>query len=160
LRTSGRSLGGRAFLHDYDWRQDAGFGVLELILTAPVVVASWISLQYYGSTVAPDSFGGGNKLLHNVTGGIGVVEGNGGLLRAGLPWQSVHDGEAPAHEPLRLSVCIEAPREAIEGVLARHDAVRTLFDKGWLNLFALDDDGHMAWRYAAGLRWTAMEPAA
>ena len=54
--------------------------MLELILTAPVVVASWISLQYYGSTVAPDVFGGGNKLLHNVTGGIGVVEGNGGAV--------------------------------------------------------------------------------
>lgn len=158
-RTGGRSLAGRAFLHDYDWQQDAGFGVLELILTAPVVVASWISLQYYGSTVAPDAFGGGNKLLHNVTGGIGVIEGNGGLLRAGLPWQSVHDGEAPAHEPLRLSVCIEAPREAIAGVLERHAGVRDLFDKGWLNLFALDGDGHMAWRYAAGLRWTAMEVA-
>ena len=93
-RTAGKTLEGRAFLHDYDWKEDKNFGVLELILTAPVVVASWISLQYYGSTVAPDVFGGGNKLLHNVTGGIGVVEGNGGLLRAGLPWQSVHDGEA------------------------------------------------------------------
>ena len=40
--------------------------------------------------------------------GIGVVEGNGGLLRAGLPWQSVHDGKAYAHEPLRLSVCARA----------------------------------------------------
>ena len=46
---------GRAFLHDYDWRHDEGFGVLELIMTAPVVVASWISLQYYGSTVAPEA---------------------------------------------------------------------------------------------------------
>jgi uncharacterized protein YbcC (UPF0753/DUF2309 family) len=159
-RTSGRSLAGRAFLHDYDWQQDAGFGVLELILTAPVVVASWISLQYYGSTVAPDSFGGGNKLLHNVTGGIGVIEGNGGLLRAGLPWQSVHDGEAPAHEPLRLAVCIEAPREAIADVLARHAGVRDLFDKGWLHLLVIDGDGRLAWRYAGNLRWTPMVPAA
>ncbi len=67
-------------------------GVLEMILTAPVVVASWISMQYYGAVVAPDVFGGGNKLLHNVTGDIGVVEGNGGALRGGLPLQSVHDG--------------------------------------------------------------------
>ena len=89
---AGLDLEGRAFLHSYDWRQDAGFKVLELILTAPVVVASWISLQYYGSTVAPDCFGGGNKLIHNVVGGLGVVEGNGGRLRPGLPWQSVHDG--------------------------------------------------------------------
>ena len=159
-RTIGKSLEGRAFLHDYDWRQDSSFGVLELILTAPVVVASWISLQYYGSTVAPEAFGGGNKLLHNVTGGIGVVEGNGGLLRAGLPWQSVHDGETYAHEPLRLSVCIEAPRQAMSDVLKRHDTVRALFDNGWLHLFALDEDGRMAWRYAGDLRWTAMNDAA
>ncbi len=158
-RTAGRNLAGRAFLHDYDWKQDRGFGILELILTAPVVVASWISLQYYGSTVAPGVFGGGNKLLHNVTGGIGVVEGNGGLLRPGLPWQSVHDGEAYAHEPLRLSVCIEAPREAMADILRRHDAVRALFDNGWLHLFALNEEGHMAWRYAGDLRWDALAGA-
>jgi uncharacterized protein YbcC (UPF0753/DUF2309 family) len=139
--TAGRDLGGRAFLHDYDWRADAGFGVLELILTAPVVVASWISLQYYGSVVAPESFGGGNKLLHNVTGGIGVVEGNGGTLRAGLPWQSVHDGAGLAHEPLRLSVYVAAPREAIDGILARHAGVRALFENRWLHLFVLGEGG-------------------
>ena len=160
MRTAGTNLEGRAFLHDYDWKQDKSFGVLELILTAPVVVASWISLQYYGSTVAPEVFGGGNKLLHNVTGGVGVVEGNGGLLRAGLPWQSVHDGEAYAHEPLRLSVCIEAPRQAICDVLSRHDNVRALFDNGWLHLFALDDEGRMAWRYVNDLHWTGMNGSA
>lgn len=154
-RSSGRDLQGRAFLHDYDWQQDAknGFGVLELIMTAPVVVASWISLQYYGSTVAPDTFGSGNKLLHNVVGGIGVVEGNGGPMRAGLPWQSVHDGEKYIHEPLRLSVCIEAPVEAMNDILGRHDGVRALFDNGWLHLFAMDAGGQIAWRYVRDLEW-------
>ena len=156
-RTSGKSLEGRAFLHDYDWKQDTGFGVLELIMTAPVVVASWISLQYYGSTVAPQLFGSGNKLLHNVTGGIGVVEGNGGTMRAGLPLQSVHDGENHIHEPLRLSVCIEAPREAMTDILKRHDGVRDLFDNGWLTLFALDDTGRMAWRYDGDLQWSKVD---
>jgi len=155
-RTAGKNLGGRAFLHDYSWGQDKGFGVLELIMTAPVVVASWISLQYYASAVAPEVFGAGNKLLHNVTGGIGVVEGNGGVLRAGLPWQSVHDGATFAHEPLRLSVCIEAPREAMTDILRRHDGVRALFDNGWLHLFALDEDGRMAWRYEGQLEWSAV----
>ncbi len=160
MRTAGRSLEGRAFLHDYAWQRDEGFGVLELIMTAPVVVASWISLQYYGSSVAPELFGGGNKLLHNVVGGIGVIEGNGGLLRAGLPWQSVHDGHKLMHEPLRLSVCIEAPREAMTAVLEKHAGVRALFDNKWLHLFAIDDEGKLAWRYAGDLQWEAMADAA
>jgi len=156
-RTAGKSLEGRAFLHDYQWRRDEGFGVLELIMTAPVVVASWISLQYYGSSVAPDLFGGGNKLLHNVIGGIGVVEGNGGTLRAGLPWQSVHDGNALVHEPLRLSVCIEAPVEAMTAILEKHANVRALFDNRWLHLFALDEAGQLAWRYAGNLAWEEVD---
>lgn len=155
-RTARRSLDGRAFLHDYRWQDDATFGVLELIMTAPVVVASWISLQYYGSCVAPEAFGGGNKLLHNVVGGIGVVEGNGGLLRAGLPWQSVHNGDRLVHEPLRLSVCIEAPREAMSDILGRHPGVRALFDNRWMHLFAMDESGRLAWRYVGDLDW---EPA-
>ena len=154
-RTRGSDLAGQAFLHDYQWQKDAGFGILELILTAPVVVASWISLQYYGSVVAPDLFGAGNKLLHNVTGGIGVVEGNGGLLRAGLPWQSVHDGQTLAHAPLRLSVCVEAPAEAIIDILARHPQVQALFDNHWLHLFTLDAHGQIDARYQPGRTWTA-----
>ena len=152
-RTKGKGLEGRAFLHDYDWQKDDGFGVLELILTAPVVVASWISLQYYGSVVAPKVFGAGNKLLHNVTGGIGVVEGNGGALRGGLPWQSVHDGTKYAHDPLRLSVCVEAPAQAIADILEKHPNVRALFDNNWLHLFTLDGDGKMAQRYVGNLEW-------
>ncbi|MEL7728110.1 DUF2309 domain-containing protein [Citromicrobium bathyomarinum] len=157
-RTSGRSLEGRAFLHDYDWHQDSerGFGVLELIMTAPVVVASWISLQYYGSTVAPETFGSGNKLLHNVVGGVGVLEGNGGIMRGGLPWQSVHDGEDYIHEPLRLSVCIEAPCDAMTDVLARHKEVRALFDNRWLHLLAMDENGRLASRYVGDLAWEAV----
>jgi uncharacterized protein YbcC (UPF0753/DUF2309 family) len=158
-RTAGKSLEGRAFLHDYDWKIDQDFSVLELILTAPVVVASWISLQYYGSAVAPSVFGGGDKLLHNVTGGMGVLEGNGGLLRTGLPWQSVHDGERYVHEPLRLTVCVEAPRQAMSEILRRHPEVRALFDNRWLHLFALDQNGWMAWRYAGDLEWTAVDEA-
>ncbi|WP_093248413.1 YbcC family protein [Rubrimonas cliftonensis] len=150
--TAGADLAGRAFLHSYDWRRDEGGATLELILTAPVVVASWISLQYYGSAVAPEAFGGGDKLIHNVVGGIGVVEGNGGRLRAGLPTQALHDGERRTHEPLRLSVMIEAPQEAVTAVLERHPAVRALFDNGWMHLFALRD-GRIAARYRPGLEW-------
>ncbi|MCA9556909.1 MAG: DUF2309 family protein, partial [Myxococcales bacterium] len=152
-RTQSLDLGGRAFLHSYDWRQDNGFGVLELIMTAPMVVASWINLQYYASTVDNRVFGSGNKALHNVVGALGVLEGNGGDLRVGLPWQSVHDGERYIHEPLRLNVLIDAPIEAMNDIIARHEVVRQLLDNGWVHLFALAEDGAVSRRYVGGLRW-------
>ncbi len=154
-RTRGRALDGRAFLHNYDWRKDDGFKVLELIMTAPMVVASWINLQYYGSTVNNRAFGAGNKVLHNVVGQIGVLEGNAGDLKVGLPWQSVHDGERFIHEPLRLNVLIEAPQDAIDAVIATHAGVRDLLDNGWLHLFRIAEDGRTYHRYLGQLRWWA-----
>ena len=98
--------------------------------------------------------------MHNVTGGIGVVEGNGGILRAGLPWQSVHDGDGYAHDPLRLSVCIEAPTRGDDGYPGTPSTgVRALFDNRWLHLFLLDGTGRMAERYTGGLEWEAFDGA-
>ena len=154
--TAGRNLEGRAFLHSYDRGRDPDLKVLELILTAPMVVASWISLQYYGSTVDNAAFGAGDKTLHNVCGRVGVLEGNGGDLRAGLPLQSIHDGERYVHEPLRLSVFIAASPDSISEVLARQPQVRALFDNDWIFLFALDDVGRTTHRYAGALAWEAL----
>lgn len=138
-RTRGVDLQGRAFLHDYDWRQDGDGRVLELIMTAPMVVAHWINLQYFTSTTDNLRFGSGNKLLHNVVGGhIGVFEGNGGDLRIGLARQSLHDGQQWVHRPLRLHVVIEAPRAMIDQVIAAHAVVRDLVRNGWLYLLRLD----------------------
>jgi len=152
-RTRGLDLAGQTFLHSYDWRQDDGFGVLELLMTAPMVVASWINLQYYASTVDNERFGSGNKTLHNVVGRLGVLEGNAGDLRVGLPWQSIHDGERYQHEPIRLTVVIEAPREPMNEVLSQHPDVQQLCDNGWVQLLAMDDDGHVSHRYVGALRW-------
>jgi uncharacterized protein YbcC (UPF0753/DUF2309 family) len=157
--TKDLDLEGRAFLHSYEWQQDRGFGILELILTAPVVVASWINLQYYASTVDNRLFGSGNKTLHNVVGKTGVLEGNGGDLRVGLPWQSLHDGKVLQHEPLRLNVVIRAPRDAINHVLATHDNVRNLFDNGWIHLLAMDDEGCISHRYTGTLNWAPVASA-
>jgi uncharacterized protein YbcC (UPF0753/DUF2309 family) len=138
-RTLGQALSGRVFLHDYDAAADPESKVLTLILCAPVVVASWINLQYYGSRVNPDVLGSGNKVLHNVVGGIGVVEGNGGDLRVGLPLQSIHDGEKFVHEPRRLSVYVEAETARIDQVLENQASVRQLFDHGWIHLFSIQN---------------------
>jgi uncharacterized protein len=154
-RTRGLDLQGRAFLHSYDAAEDAGYQVLELIMTAPMVVASWINLQYFGSTVNNGAFGSGNKVLHNVVGQLGVLEGNAGDLRVGLPWQSVHDGRRFVHEPLRLNVFIEAPEAAIEQVMAKHAGVRDLVANGWIHLHALADEGRSVRRYRGPRCWEA-----
>ena len=103
-----------------------------------MIVTNWINLQYYASTVAPTVFGSGNKVLHNLVNETGVYEGNGGDLRVGLPFQSVHDGNKFVHDPLRLSVFIEAPRDQIELIIANHEVVRQLVDNEWLHLIHID----------------------
>ncbi|MAT51985.1 MAG: hypothetical protein CMK32_12465 [Porticoccaceae bacterium] len=140
-RTRGVNLGGRSFLHDYDHRRDRDGSLLEQIMTAPMIVTHWINMQYYASTVDNRRYGSGNKTLHNVVGGrIGVFEGNGGDLRIGLPWQSLNDGERWLHTPLRLTVVIEASREAIDRVIAKHETVRQLVHNRWLYILRLDRD--------------------
>ncbi|WP_296700719.1 YbcC family protein [Algoriphagus sp.] len=152
-RTKGINLEGKSFLHSYDWKKDQGFSVLELIMTAPMVVTSWINLQYYGSTVDNKNFGSGNKTLHNVTAGLGVLEGYSGDLRVGLPEQAIHDGEKYQHEPQKLNVIIEAPIEAMNLILEKHQSVRNLCDNGWIYLLAMDENGKVSHRYVGDLAW-------
>ncbi len=154
-RSRHMNLAGRSFLHDYVWQGDNGFGVLELIMTAPMVVTNWINLQYHASSVDNVRYGSGDKVLHNVVGGnIGVFEGNGGDLRIGLPMQSLHDGQRLRHTPLRLSVFIQAPQGPIDNIIAKSETVRHLLDNEWLHLFRLGDDEGV-WRYRPGGVWVA-----
>ena len=137
-RTKDINLEGRAFLHDYDYTQDEGMKTLELIMTAPMVVTNWINMQYYASSVCPATYGSGNKVLHNIEGLFGVLEGNSGDLKIGLPIQSVHDGSNLIHEPLRLSVFIDAPEVEIEKIIQRHSVVHNLVENQWLHIFVID----------------------
>ncbi len=149
--TKSISLDGRAFLHSYDDRNDPEFAVLEQIMTAPMVVANWINMQYYASTVDPLHFGSGNKTVHNVVGRFGIFSGNSGDLMTGLPWQSIHDGDGYQHHPLRLLAIIAAPREAIEAVIAKHETVAALLTNGWLQLIAIEDGEY--YRYTEQQSW-------
>jgi uncharacterized protein len=151
--TRGVSLDGRAFLHNYTCETDKDDSVLELIMTAPVVVASWINLQYYASRVDNSAFGSGNKATHNVVGTMGIWQGNAGDLQAGLPLQSLHDGTRWMHEPLRLSVFIRAKKESINKVLKKHVGVENLFANGWLHLFAMEPKGEVVARYLSNNEW-------
>lgn len=151
-RTREMNLAGRAFLHDYDVTKDPDFGVLTLIMTAPLVVANWINMQYYGSMVDNQRQGCGNKVLHNVVGGtLGVLEGNGGDLRIGLSEQSLRDSNSGLqHAPLRLSAFIEAPTEAMDNVIAGNVVLGQLVNNRWLSVLQIAPDGSIWERIAAG----------
>lgn len=153
-RSLGVDLAGRSFLHDYDAESDLDGSVLELLMTAPMLVTHWINWQYHASTCDPVRLGSGNKVLHNVVGGhLGVFEGNGGDLRIGLSRQSLHDGARWVHEPLRLTVVIDAPQTAIDQVIAKHAVLQQLLHNGWLHLWRFERTQMQ--RYESG-RWLAL----
>ena len=132
-------LGRRVFLHSYETGLDADGTALETIMTAPLVVAQWINHQYYFSALNPNTLGAGTKTIHNAIGTIGVLAGHGGDLRLGLPWQSVGVGSELFHEPMRLTVIVQAPLERVGAIVSRNQVLRNLFDNDWITLTARDD---------------------
>lgn len=156
-KTSGINLEGRAFLQSYDSAKDEGYGILEGIMSAPMVVTSWINLQYYASTADTYKLGAGNKTLHNVTGAFGVLEGSGGDLRIGLPLQAVHNGENFQHQPQRLNVVIAAPMGAINSILEKHEGLKQLCDNNWIKLLHLNEAGEIGARYQKDLHWETID---
>ena len=58
----------------------------------------------------------------------------------GLPWQAVSDGEQLMHEPLRLTVVIEAPRPAVAAGDREAPEVADLVENGWLTLLVREGD--------------------
>ena len=144
-RLSEQNPQGHTFLHDYDAQRDTDGSLLTALLSAPGLVANWINWQYYTAVTEPARLGSGNKLLHNrVANDIGVFEGNGGDLRLGLAWQSVHDGEDFVHKPLRLSVIIEADDEAlIHKALAQASDFNQLYQHQWIDVYRLNARGDL-----------------
>lgn len=134
------NFNGRAFLHNYNPEYDQDFSTLETILTAPMVVASWINLQYYASSVSPELFGSGNKTIHNVSSGIGIINGNDGDLNVGLSMQSVFNGDKLEHKPSRLNVFVQSNTENINKILEKHANINDLIKNNWINLFSLGKD--------------------
>ncbi|MBX9690450.1 MAG: DUF2309 domain-containing protein [Candidatus Obscuribacterales bacterium] len=139
--TANVKLNGRAFLHSYDYAADNDGSILELIMTAPLVVAQWINMQYYLSSVDNEVFGSGSKTIHNVVGDFGVMSGSRSDLRLGLPAQSIfrEDGTLE-HEPMRLLALIQAPIPSIQRVLEKHESLAKLVSNRWLRLVALDPE--------------------
>jgi len=138
--TSKLNLEARSFLHSYNWQKDPDGEKLEAILEGPMVVTQWINNHYYFAAVDNEIFGGGTKTTQNVTGKYGVVQGNGGDLKSGLPLESLReDDNRLQHIPLRLSVFIHAPQSRVESIIAEHqNSLAKLVENDWIYLAVID----------------------
>ncbi len=145
---------GRCFLHSYDWTSDPAGKHLTTILTAPMVVAQWINSQYLFSTLNNAAYGAGSKVTQNVTGKVGVMQGNASDLMHGLPLQSVFaaDGQ-PYHEPLRLLAVVHAPRSTVDAVIQSQDVLKKLFGNGWVTIACIDPTDHQVSVLKRDLKW-------
>ncbi|MCH9757030.1 MAG: DUF2309 domain-containing protein [Gammaproteobacteria bacterium] len=132
--TTGQNLERRAFLHSYEPLLDTNGEILTNILSAPAIVAHWISSQYYFSTVNPIQFGAGNKAIHNVLTGIGVLEGNLSDLKIGLPLQSTHHKSRAIHEPRRITVVVYAKKKILHKAIKNSPDFKKLLDNQWIYL--------------------------
>jgi len=155
--TKGLDLEGRVFLHSYDYREDPNNRLLEVLLTAPQVVAQWINMEHYFSAVDNEVYGSGSKIYHNVVGRIGIMSGPWSDLRLGLARQTMMNGDAPYHEPMRLLTVVEAPRERIEKLIARHDVLQHFYHNVWVHLVALDPEDGVWYRYLPSGAWSPMD---
>lgn len=153
------NLDGRVFLHSYDYREDPTNRLLEVLMTAPQVVAQWINMEHYFSAVDNEVYGSGSKIYHNVVGRVGIMSGPWSDLRLGLAWQTMMNGEMPYHEPMRLLTVIEAPRTRIDKLIARHETLQHYYHHEWVHLVALDPEEGALYRYLPSGTWRPVAPA-
>jgi len=135
----------RAFLISYDPSTDPEGKIIENILLNAGPVGAGINLEYYFSTVNNEKYGCGTKIMHNLTGLFGVMEGASSDLRTGLPVQMIE-----IHEAMRLLVIVEAKTEILGAIYGRQPVIEELVGKRWIQLAAIDpDDGAISF-FVAG----------
>jgi hypothetical protein len=151
------NLDGRAFLHSYEWEKDSDGSSLTTILTAPMVVAQWINAQYLFSTVDNVAFGGGSKVTKNITGKIGIMQGNASDLMHGLPLQSVYRSDTePYHQPMRLTTIVYAPTSRIDRIIREQPILQKLFGNAWVHLICFDPQHEAYYHLNEDLTWTSI----
>jgi uncharacterized protein YbcC (UPF0753/DUF2309 family) len=125
----------RCFLISYDANTDPEGAFLERLLLSAGPVGAGISLEYYFSAVNNEKYGCGSKIVHNLSGLFGVMEGANSDLRTGLPQQMIE-----IHEPMRLQLVVEATTERLTEIYMRQASIQELVGNGWILLSAKDPD--------------------
>lgn len=152
--TEALNLDGRAFLHSYDWRVDHDGSLLASIMNGPVIVAQWINCQYLFSSLNNVAYGSGSKITQNITGKLGVMQGNASDLLTGLPLQSVNSDDFNRyHEPTRLMVIINAPRKIIDSVLKNNPDLTKLFVNRWMMLTCINPEENIIYQLNGDSKW-------
>lgn len=152
--TQNLDLEGRCFLHSYDYTQDPTGTSLTTILTAPMVVAEWINMQYLFSTLNNAAYGSGSKVTQNITGKIGVMQGNASDLMTGLALQSVYRrDEQRFHQPLRMMTVVLAPKAMLDKIIDQQPMLQKLFGHGWVHLVCIEPNTHMIYRLNRDFTW-------
>ena len=138
----------RAFLISYDPSQDPNGEVLERHLVINGAVGAGISLEYYFSSANNERYGCSTKVMHNVAGLLGVMEGASSDLRTGLPRQMIE-----VHEAMRLLVVVEHKLDVLTAIYQRQPAVQELVKNEWVQLAAIDPDTDEIHRFVVGTGW-------
>jgi uncharacterized protein YbcC (UPF0753/DUF2309 family) len=139
--TESVNLERRVFLHEYSAENDFDGQALLSILNGPLVVAHWINMQYYLSTVDNAKFGSGSKATQNVVGNLGVMQGIASDLKIGLPWESVaSDSSNLYHEPMRLLTIVEASRTLLDDLCKQSEPLAQLVRNRWIRLVCIEGD--------------------
>ena len=155
--TKNVNLEGRAFLHSYNWEQDSNGKSLSTILTAPMVVAQWINMQYLFSTLDNVAFGGGSKTTQNITGKIGIMQGNASDFMHGLSLQSVYMSDhQPYHQAVRLTVVVYAPTALIDAIIEQQNILQELFGNGWIHMICYDPKRQQKFSLQRDLTWSEL----
>ncbi|MCP5369373.1 MAG: DUF2309 domain-containing protein [Rickettsiaceae bacterium] len=156
--TSGLDLAGRCFLHSYDYTQDLDGSSLTTILTAPMIVAHWINMQYLFSTLNNIAYGSGSKITKNITGRIGIMQGNASDLMTGLPLQSLYSSDTEAyHEPQRLIVVIFAPRQMLDQIISAQPILQQLFGNGWAQMSVIQPEDRKIYLLNRDFTWKQID---
>lgn len=156
--TQNINLDGRSFLHSYEWEKDLDLSLLTKIMTATMIVTQWINAQYLFSTLDNVAFGGGSKITKNITGKVGIMQGNASDLMHGLPLQSVFKSDQEAyHKPQRLIVVIHAPTNYVDQIISQHELLQKLFGNGWVNLICHDPIKQIKFSLHRDLTWNEIK---